>query len=178
MFAQPWQCDSWKKALWTRRKMLRVGASAKRHIAKFCACHEKTTRLHWRDSKVLRLSRKTQKWPPSLWLGNAKTSISCETSFTFHTLKEMIVSHSVCAAYRKRITDDATTRRRPDDDDTTATRPTRPRILVVLACAVGAGIVAWHWRQNKTIVPEEPDWVCVGGFNLQRGDPRGVHDHC
>lgn len=28
-------------------------------------------------------------------------------------------------------------------------------ILVVLACAVGAGIVAWHWRQNKTIVPEE-----------------------
>ena len=30
-------------------------------LTKCCACHEKTTHLHWRVSKVLRLSRKTRK---------------------------------------------------------------------------------------------------------------------
>ena len=75
---------------------------AKGHITKCCACHETTTRLHWHASKVLRLSRKTRKRSPILWLRSAKTSIACETSPTFHTLKERIVSQCVCAAQIER----------------------------------------------------------------------------
>ena len=47
---------------------------------------------------VLRLSRKTRKRPPILWLGTAKTSMSCETSSTLHTLKVRIVSQRMCTA--------------------------------------------------------------------------------
>ena len=36
-------------------------------------------------SKVLRLPRKTRKWPFTLKVWSAKRSISCETSFKFHT---------------------------------------------------------------------------------------------
>ena len=63
----------------------------------------------------LRLSRKTRKQPPILWLGSAKTSISCETSSTFHTLKERIVSQCVCTAQWREINDAATTTRRRHD---------------------------------------------------------------
>ena len=36
-------------------------------------------------SKAVRLPRKTRKWPLTLKVWSAKTSISCETSFKFHT---------------------------------------------------------------------------------------------
>ena len=67
-----------------------------RHVTKCCAkwmsrkccvCHAKTTRWSWHASKVLRLPRKTRKWPPILWVWNVKTSISCETSSNFHTFE-------------------------------------------------------------------------------------------
>ena len=66
--------------------------------------------------------------------GSAKTNISCETSSTFHTLKDRMVSQCECTAqwqrinelatsWRRRRDDEATTRRRRHDDDTTnATR--------------------------------------------------------
>ena len=41
-------------------------------------------------SKVLRLPRKTRKWPLTLKSWSAKTSISCETSFKFHTFNSKI----------------------------------------------------------------------------------------
>ena len=94
-------------------------------LTKCCACHEKTTHLHWRVSKVLRLSRKTRKRPPILWLGSSKTSISCEASSTFHTLKERIVSQCVCTAQWREINDAATTTtRRRDDQHDANTGPT------------------------------------------------------
>ena len=62
-------------------------ANAKCMSRKCCACHAKTTRRSWRACKVLRLPRKTRKWPPTLRLWSVKTSISCETSWSFHTFE-------------------------------------------------------------------------------------------
>ena len=135
-FACHCHCDSWKQHLRHVTKCCACHDIAKGHITKCCACHEKTTRLHWHTAKVLRLSRKTPKWPHILWLGNAKTSISCETSSTFHTLKDRMVSQCECTAQwqrinelatttRRRHDDEATTTRRRGDDDTTTTRGTQ-----------------------------------------------------
>ena len=120
-FARHCHCDSWKQHLRHVTKCCACHDIAKGHITKCCACHEKTSRLHWHTAKVLRLSRKTRKWPHILWLGNAKTSISCETSSTFHTLKVRIVSQCECTAQWQRINELATTTRRRHDDDTTTT---------------------------------------------------------
>ena len=84
-------------------------------LTKCCACHEKQDALALTRFQRLRLSRKTRKQPPILWLGSAKTSISCETSSTFHTLKERIVSQCVCTAQWREINDAATTTRRRHD---------------------------------------------------------------
>ena len=62
-------------------------ANAKWMSRKCCACHAETTRWSWHASKVLRLPRKTRKWPPILWVWSVKTSISCETSSNFHTFE-------------------------------------------------------------------------------------------
>ena len=121
-FACHCHCDSWKQHLRHVTKCCACHDIAKGHITKCCACHEKTTRLHWHTAKVLRLSRKTRKWPHILWLGNAKTSISCETSSTFHTLKVRMVSQCECTAQWQRINELATTTRRRGDDDTTTRR--------------------------------------------------------
>ena len=74
--------------------------------------------------KYMRLSRKTGKWPHFLWLGSAKTSISCETSFTFHTWSVTIVSHCECTAQWREINELATTRRRRHDARDANTGPT------------------------------------------------------
>ena len=116
-FARHCHCDSWKQHLRHVTKCYACHDIAKGHITKCCACHEKTTRLHWHTAKVLRLSRKTRKWPHILWLGSAKTSISCETSSTFHTLKDRMVSQCECTAQWQRINELATTRRRRHDDE-------------------------------------------------------------
>ena len=121
-FARPCQCDLWKQHLRHVTKCCTCHNIAKGHITKCCACHEKTTRLHWVASKVLRLSRKTRKWPHIWWLGTAKTSISCETSSTFHTLKVRIASQCECTAQWQRINDATTTRRRRGDDEATTRR--------------------------------------------------------
>ena len=132
-FGRHCHCDSLKQHLRHVTKCCACHDIAKGHITKCCACHEKTTRLHWHTAKVLRLSRKTRKWPHILWLGNAKTSISCETSSTFHTLKDRMVSQCECTAqwqwinelatsWRRRRDDEATTTRRRGDDDTTTSR--------------------------------------------------------
>ena len=121
-FARPCHCDLWKQLLRHVPKCCACHDIAKGRITKCCACHEKTTRLHWHASKVLRLSRKTRKWPHILWLGGAKTSISCETSSTFHTLKVRIVSQCECTAQWQRINDATTTRRRRDNDEATTRR--------------------------------------------------------
>ena len=123
-FARPWHCDLSKKHLRHVTKCCACHDIAKGHITKCCACHEKTTRLHWHVSEVLRLSRKTWKRPPILCLGSAKTSISCETSSTFHTLKERIVSQCVCTAQWREINDAATTTRRRHDQHDANTGPT------------------------------------------------------
>ena len=120
-FARHCHCDSWKQHLRHVIKCCACHDIAKGHITKCCTCHEKTSRLHWHTAKVLRLSRKTRKRPHILWLGNAKTSISCETSSTFHTLKVRIVSQCECTAQWQRINELATTTRRRHDDDTTTT---------------------------------------------------------
>ena len=124
-FARPCQCDLWKQHLRHVTKCCACHDIAKGHITKCCACHEKTTRLHWVASKVLRLSRKTRKWPHILWLGTAKTSISCETSSTFHTLKVRIASQCECTAQWREINELATTTRRRHDDEATTTRRTQ-----------------------------------------------------
>ena len=118
-FARPCHCDSWKQHLRHVTKCCACHDIAKGHITKCCACHAKTTRLHSLAAKVLRLSRKTRKWPHILWLGSAKTSISCETSSTFHTLKVRCVSQCECTAQWQRINDAPTTTRRRDDDEAT-----------------------------------------------------------
>ena len=76
-------------------------------------------------SKVLRLSCKTRKWPPILWLWSTKTSISFETSSTFHILKDMIMTHCVCTAHRSEINDATRSRRGVGDDDATNTTRTQ-----------------------------------------------------
>ena len=121
-FGRHCHCDSWKQHLRHVTKCCACHDIAKGHITKCCACHEKTTRLHWHTAKVLRLSRKTRKWPHILWLGSAKTSISCETSSTFHTLKDRMVSQCECTAQWRRINELATTRRRRHDDEATTRR--------------------------------------------------------
>ena len=121
-FARHCHCDSWKQHLRHVTKCCACHDIAKGHITKCCACHEKTTRLHWHTAKVLRLSRKTRKWPHILWLGSAKTSISCETSSTFHTLKDRMVSQCECTAQWQRINEFTTSWRRRGDDDTTTRR--------------------------------------------------------
>ena len=121
-FARHCHCDSWKQHLRHVTKCCACHDIAKGHITKCCTCHEKTTRLHWHTAKVLRLSRKTRKWPHILWRGSAKTSISCETSSTFHTLKDRMVSQCECTAQWQRINELATSWRRRGDDDTTTTR--------------------------------------------------------
>ena len=119
--ARPCHCDSSKSP----RHMLRLPRHREKgHITKCCACHEKTTRLLWHASKVLRLSRKTRKRPPSLWLGSAKKCISCETSSTFHTLKERIVSQCVCTAQWREINELTTSWRRVEE----ATNATRTQV--------------------------------------------------
>ena len=118
-FARHCHCDSWKQHLRHVTKCCACHDIAKGHITKCCACHEKTTRLHWHTAKVLRLSRKTRKWPHILWLGSAKTSISCETSSTFHTLKDRMVSQCECTAQWQRINELATSWRRVGDDEAT-----------------------------------------------------------
>ena len=120
-FARHCHCDSWKQHLRHVTKCCACHDIAKGHITKCCACHEKTTRLHWLASKVLRLSRKTRKWPHILWLGSAKTSISCETSSTFQTLKDRMVSQCECTAQWQRINELATSWRRRRDDEATTT---------------------------------------------------------
>ena len=121
-FARPCHCDLRKQLLRHITKCCACHDIVKGHITKCCACQEKPRHLHWLASKVLRLSRKTRKWPQILRLGSAKTSISCETSSTFHTLKVRIVSQCECTAQWQRINDDTTTTRRRGDDDTTTTR--------------------------------------------------------
>ena len=121
-FARPCQCDLWKQHLRHITKCCPCHDIAKGHITKCCACHAKTTRLHCVASKVLCLSRKTRKWSHILWLGSAKTSISCETCSTFHTLKVRIGSQCECTAQWQRINDATTTTRRRDDDETTTRR--------------------------------------------------------
>ena len=97
-----------------RHKMLRLPRHRERpHHKLCCASQEKMTHLHWHVSK----SRKTRKRPPIFCLGSAKTSISCETSSTFHTLKERIVSQCVYRPMERNSW--------RSDDDTTTTRPTR-----------------------------------------------------
>ena len=125
-FARPCHCDLCKQHLRRITKCCACHDIARGHITKCCACHEKTTRLHWLASKVLRLSRKTRKWPHILWLGSAKTSISCETSSTFHTLKVRIVSQCECTAQWQRINDAPTSRRRVDHAP--ATHATRTQV--------------------------------------------------
>ena len=56
---------------------------------------------------------------------DAKTSISCETSSTFHTLKVRIVSQCECTAQWQRINELARTTRRRHDDDTRKTTRTQ-----------------------------------------------------
>ena len=53
---------------------------------------------------------------------DAKTSISCETSSTFHTLKVRTVSQCECTAQWQRINELATTTRRRGDDEATTRR--------------------------------------------------------
>ena len=98
-------------------QMLRLPRHRERPPHKVLRLPRKTTRLHWHTAKVLRLSRKTRKWSHILWLGSAKTSISCETSSTFHTLKVRIGSQCECTAQWQRINDATTTTRRRDDDE-------------------------------------------------------------
>ena len=100
-----------------RHKMLRLPRHRERSHHKVLRLPRKTSRLHRHTAKVLRLSRKTRKRPHILWLGNAKTSISCETSSTFHTLKVRIVSQCECTAQWQWINELATTTRRRHDDD-------------------------------------------------------------
>ena len=88
-------------------------ARRKRHacidtLPKYCACHAK---------------RKNDL--PSCEFQAPKTTISCETSSTFHILKDMIMAHCVCTAHRREINDATRTRRGVDEDPTTTTRPTR-----------------------------------------------------
>ena len=100
-------------------------ANAKRYIAECCACHAKVTRWYWHASKVLRLPRKTRKWPPIWRLWSAKTSISCETSFKFHTSEQIFQNTSGSSPQWQWINELTTTRPRRDHDETTTTRPTR-----------------------------------------------------
>ena len=100
-------------------------ATKKRHacidtLPKYCACHAKhQNNLTFCD------------------LGSAKTSISCETSSTFHTLKVQDCDRSanvppnsreineLATTTRRRHDDEATTTRRRGDDDTTTARGTQ-----------------------------------------------------
>ena len=113
-----------KKALSTRH-CCACHANAKRHIAKCCACHAKVTRWYWHASKVLHLPRKTRKWPPIWRLWSAKTSISCETSFKFHTAEQIFQNTSGSSPQWQWINELTTTSRRRPDDEPTTTRQTR-----------------------------------------------------
>ena len=74
-------------------------------LPKYCACHAK----HENDLTFCDL-------------GAPKTSISCETSSTFHTLKDRMVSQCECTAQWQRINELATSWRRRHDDEATTRR--------------------------------------------------------
>ena len=128
MFAQPWHCDSWKSTLDTPQNAApatqvhnaalqsAAPATRKRHacidtLPKYCACHAK------RENDL-----------PScdiLWLWSAKTSISCETSFKFHTSDDISQNTSGSCLAWQWINDATTTPRRRHDAPTTNTTRTQ-----------------------------------------------------
>ena len=123
-FAHPCHCDLCKQHLRHITKCCACHDIAKGHITKCCACHEKNDALALtRFQSIAPVTQNAKMTSLILRLRNAKTSISCETSFTFHTWSVTIASQCECTAQWREINELATTRRRRHDDDTThATR--------------------------------------------------------
>ena len=127
-------------------------------------------------SKILRLPRKMRKWPLTLKVWSAKTSIPCETSSTFHTLKERIMSQCVCTAQWREINDAATTTRRRHDQHDANTGPTPDPNYKREPFTTHPGKNSFASNVEKSSIPTSPthrepkhhsgttQWSCWCGF--------------